>query len=146
MTVRLHCDLGFVRHLLQCIWPLDPNQRSGEGSRNLMDDLRSLVETFKWGAEQTAKRRIVSRQNVLRESTHLDGGNFTRIHSRDLWRLFEEYEQYFFDSSLARALGDTPLRFSLSKRCPPDRILSRICANAHRVLTMSIRIDCRATS
>ena len=81
-----------------------------------MDDLRSLVETFKANADQTAKAKMAIRQNALRKSTHLDGGNFKKIHSGDLWRLFEEYDQYFFDSSLARILGDTPLRFSLSKR------------------------------
>ena len=65
-----------------------------------MDDLQSVVERFESSAEHLIKTKALIYRNLLRESTHLDGGNFTKIHSSDLWRLFEEYEQYFFDSSL----------------------------------------------
>lgn len=81
-----------------------------------MDDLQSVVERFESSAEHVIKTKALIYRNLLRESTHLDGGNFTEIHPDDLRRLFEEYDRCFFGTGIHRALRDTPLQFSLSKR------------------------------
>ena len=44
-----------------------------------MDDLQSVVERFESSAEHLIKTKALIYRNLLRESTHLDGGNFTEI-------------------------------------------------------------------
>ena len=55
-------------------------------------------------------------ETVLRESAHLDGGNFTAIDTTDLQRLFNEYDRHCFESQIGTTLCNTPLRFRLSQR------------------------------
>ena len=83
---------------------------------NMTADLRMLVETAKLGTEQVATNQRLIYENVLRESAHLDSGNFTKIHTDDLRRLFDEYDRCFFESKIGTTLCDTPLGFRLSKR------------------------------
>ena len=60
-------------------------------------DLRSLVETSKPGTAQVARKKRLVYETVLRESAHLDGGNFTVIDTTDLQRLFNEYDRHCFE-------------------------------------------------
>ena len=53
---------------------------------------------------------------VLDHSATLDCGNFTRIHTRDLEILFDEYDARFFDDRIRKSLGGIPLHFRLSNR------------------------------
>jgi hypothetical protein len=55
-------------------------------------------------------------QRVLRSSQHLRHGNFQAIHILDLERLWTAYDGEFFDGTLRRAMGDTPLQLRLSRR------------------------------
>ena len=55
---------------------------------NMTADLRMLVETSKLGTEEVARDQRLIYENVLRESAHLDSGNFTEIHPTDLRQLF----------------------------------------------------------
>ena len=55
-------------------------------------------------------------EETLRQSNYLDAGNFESIHPADVERLFDLYDERFFDGGCRRALGNTPLRFRLSKR------------------------------
>lgn len=65
------------------------------------------------------QRRIDIRESVLRDSTHLDDGNFTVIHPDDLECLFNCYDDVFFKGWLGRAVTDQtdqPLRLRFSPR------------------------------
>ncbi|WP_254510324.1 hypothetical protein [Anatilimnocola floriformis] len=53
---------------------------------------------------------------TLQQSKWLDGANFTRIHPDDLAFLFAEYDAAYFGGRIKKALGKTPLQFSLSSR------------------------------
>ena len=66
-------------------------------------------------AKSEPKLRLIY-DTVLKESPHLDGGNFTAIHTSDLKRLFNQYDSHFFKAKIGTTLGDVPLRFRLSKR------------------------------
>lgn len=55
-------------------------------------------------------------QKVLSESRTMDSGNFTRIHTKDVERLFHLYDAAFFDEKCRQQLGGRTLRFRLSKR------------------------------
>lgn len=83
---------------------------------SMASDLRILVETSKPGTEQVARKKHLIYQKVLQESAHLDGGNFTAVHTSDLQRLFDEYDRYFFESRIGTMLSSARLRFRLSKR------------------------------
>jgi len=83
---------------------------------NMTADLRMLVETSKLGTEEVVRNQRLIYENVLRESAHLDSGNFTEIHPTDLRQLFDEYDRCFFESQISTTLRDTPLGFRLSKR------------------------------
>lgn len=88
----------------------------GRANRTMTSALRSLVETSNLGASEVASRTRSIRQAVLRESSYLDGADFTAIHPSDLQRLFDAYDRWFFDGHVGGALGATPLRFRLSSR------------------------------
>lgn len=55
-------------------------------------------------------------ESALRASRYLTRGNFTSIHPSDLERLFDLYDERFFDGGCRKMLGATPLTFRLSKR------------------------------
>ena len=92
-------------------------------------NLRALVETGKLSADWVATKTQHICTTLLKESPHLDGGNFTKIHTSDLERLFSEYDRCFFKAQIRLALGDTPLRFRLSKRM--TRAGGKLEARAH---------------
>ncbi|MBC8353464.1 MAG: SprT-like domain-containing protein [Planctomycetes bacterium] len=66
-------------------------------------------------AEISAATRAIY-EDSLRGSNHLSGGNFSSIHTGDLERLFDLYDERCFDGGCREMLGDTPLSFRLSKR------------------------------
>ena len=82
----------------------------------MTSDLRLLVETSRPGTEQVARKKRLVYETVLRESAHLDGGNFTVIDTTDLQRLFDEYDRHCFESKIGTTLCDMPIRFRLSQR------------------------------
>ena len=66
-------------------------------------------------AQVRAQTRLIY-DHLLTESPHLDGGNFTTLHTSDLKGLFDHYDEFFFRGQIGTTLGDVPLRFRLSKR------------------------------
>ena len=83
---------------------------------NMTADLRMLVETSRLGSELVTRNQRLIYEILLRESAHLDSGNFANIHTADLRRLFDECDRCFFDSQIGMTLCDTTLGFRLSKR------------------------------
>jgi hypothetical protein len=75
---------------------------------------RVLRRTLNAAVIAAATREIY--QRVLQESAHLDKGNFTRFHPQDLRRMFDLYDERFFDGACRALLGETPLRFDISNR------------------------------
>ncbi|MCA9175500.1 MAG: hypothetical protein KDB14_13540 [Planctomycetales bacterium] len=65
--------------------------------------------------EQTTLSREVQ-EIALRQSRYLDGANFRSIHPEDLRRLFELYDDRYFDGACRQAVGKAPLSFRLSPR------------------------------
>ena len=92
-------------------WP-----RQEESAHSMATDLRTHVETSELKATQITARTRLIYDNILTESSYLDGGNFTAIHTSDLSRLFDHYDTGFFEAQLRATLGRTPLRFRLSRR------------------------------
>jgi hypothetical protein len=89
---------------------------TGEEALNMTDDLRMVVETSKFDTEQVARKGRLVYENALRKSPYLDSGNFTAIHTTDLRRLFDEYDDCFFESQIGTTLRNIPLGFRLSRR------------------------------
>ncbi len=79
-------------------------------------DLLQLVQTKKFSPEEIAARTHEIYDTILRASEHLGGGNFTVLHPNDVERLFDLYDDLFFDGGCRNLLGDTPICFRLSKR------------------------------
>ena len=53
---------------------------------------------------------------ALRQSRYMDRANFRAIHADDLQRLFDLYDDRYFNGMCREAVGSRPLRFRLSKR------------------------------
>jgi hypothetical protein len=79
-------------------------------------DVQRLVETKGFSPDEVATKTGEIYDRALRESANLDAGNFTRIHPDDLERLFDLYDELFFEGGMRKLLRDTPLVFRLSKR------------------------------
>lgn len=79
-------------------------------------DFIPFIETISVTPAQIAERTARIHASVLSQSKWLDGANFTQIHPDDLRTLFAQYDAAFFGGRVKRALGNTPLRFALSKR------------------------------
>jgi hypothetical protein len=79
-------------------------------------ELLQLAEKTKLDADEIAEKTRLIYDAFLGQSPYVDGGNFTRIHSSDLKRLFDQYDRCFFGGHIGAALGDAPLKFGLSKR------------------------------
>jgi hypothetical protein len=78
--------------------------------------MQQFVETRQLTAHQIHDKQRAIYDSVLRDSEYLNGGNFTRIHTSDIRRLFDLYDDLFFEGRCRKLLGDTPLYFRLSKR------------------------------
>ena len=79
-------------------------------------DVQQFIETTQLSSEEITARTREICDTILRESEHIDGGNFTGIHPADVERLFDLYDGLFFDGGSRKLLGDTPMDFRLSKR------------------------------
>ena len=66
------------------------------------------------GTIQRWTRAIYHR--LLDESPYLDGGNFRRLHTDDLRRMFDLYDEFFFAGACRKVLGEMPLTFRISQR------------------------------
>jgi len=79
-------------------------------------NLLQIVESTTLDTEEIAARTKRIHAALLRGAESIDAANFKRIHTGDLELLFHEYDDQFFDCQIEKALGETPLHFSLSKR------------------------------
>jgi hypothetical protein len=75
-----------------------------------------MLERTHLRMDQIASRTSRIHSALLAESKCLDAANFTRIHPRDLQRMFELYDALFFRDRIKECLGTIPLRFNISKR------------------------------
>jgi hypothetical protein len=79
-------------------------------------DLRMLLETIRFSPDEVAAKTRKIYDAVLCESEYLGCGNFERIHTSDLRRLFDLYDGTFFQGRCRERVGDDHLSFRLSKR------------------------------
>jgi hypothetical protein len=78
--------------------------------------MKQLIESGRFSLEEIRERVARIHRLALARSPYLKTGNFTRIHSSDLQLLFDLYDQSFFDGEMRAALGNSPLRFRISRR------------------------------
>ena len=74
-----------------------------------------LVEGKLLEAEQKLLASEVQ-EIAIRQSLYIDRPNFQAIHPDDLRRLFDLYDDRYFQGRCRQAVGDRPLSFRLSKR------------------------------
>ncbi len=79
-------------------------------------DFKRLLKTHKLDAEQVRQRTTAIYRTSLRESRHMNAGNFTAFHAEDLDRLFNLYDDIFFEGQCKQLLEDSPLEFRISRR------------------------------
>lgn len=79
-------------------------------------EFQHQVERDQLPATEVAAKTRKIYEAMLGRSAYLKSGNFTSIHPTDLARLFDLYDEQFFDGGCRATLGDTPLSFRLSKR------------------------------
>ncbi len=80
--------------------------------------LKALVTTTHLSTEQVRAHTAAIYQSVLTESLHLKSGNFSTIATTDLARLFDLYDERFFQGRVRQALAEqqSPLNFRLAPR------------------------------
>ncbi len=82
-----------------------------------LSEFRTLLHTTRLPAPEISLRTRAIYEAMLAESRCLRGGNFTAIETADLRRLFDKYDQAFFDGKCGElARTNNTLRFRLSKR------------------------------
>lgn len=79
----------------------------------MLTDLMAAVDSLRLPPEEIARRTRDIYQDVLRQSRHVDRGNFNAIHQEDLRRLFDSYDVAFFNgqcraAALAKSGGGSP--------------------------------------
>jgi hypothetical protein len=82
----------------------------------MLTDLKAAVDSLRMAPEEIQRRTRGIYDSVLRQSRHIDGGNFNVIHQDDVRRLFDGYDAAFFSGGCRQAVGPTGLQFRLSKR------------------------------
>ena len=88
-------------------------RRPSKSERNL----RRLINTERLSHREIRARSRAIHRECLRDSEHLDGGNFTVISEDDLERMFDLYDARFFGGGCRRLLGrDDALCFGLSDK------------------------------
>ncbi len=92
-----------------------PNENPAQGQLST-ETLPQIVGSTTWESGQISARTRVIHAELLRQSRYLDTANFTCIHPTDLERLFSEYDERFFQSTIQEQLLGHSLRFALSKR------------------------------
>jgi hypothetical protein len=80
--------------------------------------LEALVTTARLTPEQVRARTTAIYQRMQEDAPHLRAGNFATIAAADLARLFDLYDERFFEGRVVRALQehDSPLNFRLAPR------------------------------
>lgn len=80
--------------------------------------LKTLVTTAHLPPEQVGARTGDIYQRVLADSDRVKSGNFSSIATEDLARLFDLYDEHFFQGHVRRALQEqhSPLNFRLAPR------------------------------
>ena len=68
-------------------------------------EVQQCIETRRFSPEEIAAKTREIYHAMLRESEHLDRGNFTRIHPDDVQRLFDLYDRSFFGGGIRKLLG-----------------------------------------
>lgn len=81
-----------------------------------VDHLRQLVENLQRSRGEITRATQRIHADVIDASAYIDAPNFTSFHPDDLYHLFDEYDRLFFDGLCRRVIGDTELRFRISKR------------------------------
>ena len=80
-----------------------------------MDLEKRLIEERVDDSERNALLTEIQ-EISLRQSRHLDRPDFRAIHPQDLRRLFDLYDDRFFQGECRRLIGSCPLSFRLSSR------------------------------
>jgi hypothetical protein len=78
--------------------------------------LRELAEGAHFSSAAIAVKNRQIAATILAESRHLREPNFRAISPDDLRRLFELYDQLYFQGFCRNCLGRNPLRFRVSRR------------------------------
>jgi hypothetical protein len=78
--------------------------------------LRELAEKAHFSSAQIAEKNAHIAATILLESPDLQQPNFRAIHPDDLRRLFELYDQLYFDALCRTCLEGSALRFRISRR------------------------------
>jgi hypothetical protein len=82
----------------------------------MVTSLQWILEQPALPAQLIAERTAAIHAALIRQSRHLDGANFTAIHTHDLHRLFALYDDSFFEKQIQKTLGQTRLLLNLSTR------------------------------
>ena len=78
--------------------------------------LRELAEKAHYSSAEIAEKNGHIAATILLESPDLQQPNFRAIHPDDLRRLFELYDQLYFDALCRKCLEGSALRFRISRR------------------------------
>lgn len=82
-----------------------------------LSEFHRLLQTTRLPAQEIESRTRTIYREMLTESRCLKQGNFTSIETGDLRRLFEKYDQTFFEGKCGElATTNNTLRFRLSQR------------------------------
>lgn len=84
----------------------------------MTEKLKQIADTIRLPPEEIGRRTERIYQRLLRESRFLDAGNFTVIHPRDLERMFDFYDEAFFQGLCRDVIHERQqsIEFRLSKR------------------------------
>ena len=79
-------------------------------------DLRTTLKQSRVAAVERVTRNKRIAERLLQNSSTILTPNFSEITPEDIQRLFNSYDELYFDDVLKRTLGDTPLKFRVSSR------------------------------
>jgi hypothetical protein len=94
-----------------------PRKRMMPKENNTMPtDLLKTVCSASLAPARVAELTREIHDGLLRDSAHIEGANFTRIHPQDLRSLFSRYDACFFAGLIKETLDEQPISFRFSKR------------------------------
>jgi hypothetical protein len=79
-------------------------------------DLRTTLKRSRVAAVERVTRNKKIAERLLQSSSTILTPNFSDVTREDVQRLFNSYDELYFDDMLKRTLGDTPLKFRVSSR------------------------------
>jgi len=79
-------------------------------------ELQRKIETTQLPAAEISRLTAEIYDTALKRSPYLKAGNFTSIHTFDLERLYDRYDEAFFAGLCRKSLNGSLLSFRLSKR------------------------------